>query len=211
MSDLVQGDKTGDVALDEKVKQYIKVRYNKPGNVFLGVVHRIDRPVSGAVIFAKTSKALARMNTLFREKNIIKTYWAIVKNPLPNLKGTLVHYMVRNQKQNKSYTHTAEVKDSKMAVLHYHHILSSDKYHLLQVTIETGRHHQIRAQLSAVGAPIKGDLKYGFPRSNPDGGISLHARSVAFLHPVTKEKLFIEAPPPVEPLWNYFLEEIKKP
>ncbi len=151
------------------------------------------------------------MNTLFREKDITKTYWAIVKNHLPESDGTLVHYMVRNQKQNKSYTHPSEVKDSKKAVLHYHHVLSSDKYHLLQVTIETGRHHQIRAQLAAAGAPIKGDLKYGFPRSNADGGISLHARSIAFLHPVTKEKLYVEAPPPKDPLWNYFLGEIKKP
>lgn len=211
MSDLVQGDKTGDIALDEKVKHYLKIRYDKPGNVFLGVVHRIDRPVSGAVVFAKTSKALARMNALFREKDITKTYWAIVKNYLPESEGTLVHYILRNQKQNKSYTHPTEVKDSKKAVLHYRHVLSSDKYHLLQVTIETGRHHQIRAQLAAAGAPIKGDLKYGFPRSNADGGISLHARSIAFSHPVTKEKLYVEAPPPKDPLWNYFVGEIKKP
>lgn len=211
MSDLVQGDKTGDIALDEKVKHYLKIRYDKPGNVFLGVVHRIDRPVSGAVVFAKTSKALARMNALFREKDITKTYWAIVKNHLPESEGTLVHYILRNQKQNKSYTHPTEVKDSKKAVLHYRHVLSSDKYHLLQVTIETGRHHQIRAQLAAAGAPIKGDLKYGFPRSNADGGISLHARSIAFSHPVTKEKLYVEAPPPKDPLWNYFVGEIKKP
>jgi len=211
VSDLVQGDKTGDIALDEKVKHYLKIRYDKPGNVFLGVVHRIDRPVSGAVVFAKTSKALARMNALFREKDITKTYWAIVKNYLPESEGTLVHYILRNQKQNKSYTHPTEVKDSKKAVLHYRHVLSSDKYHLLQVTIETGRHHQIRAQLAAAGAPIKGDLKYGFPRSNADGGISLHARSIAFSHPVTKEKLYVEAPPPKDPLWNYFVGEIKKP
>jgi len=211
VSDLVQGDKTGDIALDEKVKHYLKIRYDKPGNVFLGVVHRIDRPVSGAVVFAKTSKALARMNALFREKDITKTYWAIVKNHLPESEGTLVHYILRNQKQNKSYTHPTEVKDSKKAVLHYRHVLSSDKYHLLQVTIETGRHHQIRAQLAAAGAPIKGDLKYGFPRSNADGGISLHARSIAFSHPVTKEKLYVEAPPPKDPLWNYFVGEIKKP
>ena len=177
-SEIVQGDKTGDTPLSETVKQYLKEKYNKPGNVFIGVTHRLDRPVSGLVVFAKTSKALSRLNDMFRNAEVEKTYWAVVKNTPPAEEGTLVHYMVKNEKQNKSYAYDKEVKGSKKAVLDYRLIGHSQNYFLLEVNLHTGRHHQIRCQLSKMGCPIKGDLKYGFPRSNPDGSICLHSRRV---------------------------------
>ncbi|MEP6262141.1 MAG: RluA family pseudouridine synthase [Gillisia sp.] len=200
--DIVQGDKTGDVPLSEVVKEYIKNKYNKPGNVYLGVVHRLDRPTSGIVVFAKTSKALPRLNKLFKEKDAKKTYWAIVKNAPPKQEDTLVHYMKRNTKQNKSYAHIKEVPESKKAILHYRILKRLDNYYLLEIDLETGRHHQIRSQLSAIGCPIKGDLKYGFDRSNKDASIHLHARKLVFEHPVKKENLEIIANPPQDPLWD---------
>ncbi|WP_029035963.1 RluA family pseudouridine synthase [Salinimicrobium xinjiangense] len=200
--DIVQGDKTGDVPLSEVVKEYIKIKYNKPGKVYLGVVHRLDRPTSGIVVFAKTSKALPRLNKLFKEKDAKKTYWAIVKNPPPKQEDTLVHFMKRNPKQNKSYAHIKEVPDSKKAILEYHILKSLNNYFLLEIDLHTGRHHQIRSQLSAIGCPIKGDLKYGFDRSNKDGSIHLHARKLVLEHPVKKEKLEITAPPPQNPIWD---------
>ena len=204
--DLVQKDITGDRALDDRVRDYIRFRYQKPGNVFLGVIHRIDRPVSGIVLFARTSKALTRMNELFRAGAVRKTYWAIVKQKPPKLQDDLVHYMIRKSKQNKSYCYDHEIKQSKKAELTYAQLDSSGKYHLLEIDLKTGRHHQIRAQLSAIGCPVRGDLKYGFPRSNPDGGISLHARKISFIHPVTKEEIAIVADPPQDdPLWKHLL------
>ncbi len=203
--DLVQGDNTGDAALDFRIKKYLKEKFDKPGRVYLGVTHRLDRPVSGVVLFTRTSKALTRMNELFRNGEIQKTYWAIVKNKPLKDEDTLSSYIVRNTKQNKSYCYDKEVKDSQIAKLEYKLLASSENYYLLEVNLLTGRHHQIRAQLSAMGSPIKGDLKYGFPRSNPDGGISLHARKIAFLHPVTKENIEITAPTPLEDkLWGCF-------
>ena len=203
-SEIVQGDKTGDTPLSETVKQYLKEKYNKPGNVFLGVTHRLDRPVSGLVVFAKTSKALSRLNDMFRNGEVKKTYWAIVKNRPQELEGELTNWLVRNEKQNKSYAYDKEVKDSKKAVLCYKTIAHSQNYHLLEVDLKTGRHHQIRCQLAKMGCPIKGDLKYGSPRSNPDGSICLHARRIAFVHPVSKESIEIEAPVPSGNLWNGF-------
>lgn len=203
-SEIVQGDKTGDIPLSETVKQYLKEKYSKPGNVFLGVAHRLDRPVSGLVVFAKTSKALARLNDMFRNSEVKKTYWAIVKQCPPAEEGELVHYLVRNEKQNKSYAYDKEVKNSKKAVLNYRLIGHSQNYYLLEVDLKTGRHHQIRCQLAKMGCPIKGDLKYGFPRSNPDGSICLHARRVRFIHPVSKELIDITAPVPSGNLWNGF-------
>lgn len=203
-SEIVQGDKTGDTPLSETVKQYIKEKYAKPGNVFLGVVHRLDRPVSGLVVFAKTSKALARLNEMFRNSEVKKTYWAIVKQRPPQDEGELVNYLVRNEKQNKSYAYDKEVKNSKKAVLHYRLIGHSQNYFLLEVDLKTGRHHQIRCQLAKMGCPIKGDLKYGFARSNPDGGICLHAHRVKFVHPVSKELIDVTAPLPPGNLWNGF-------
>ncbi len=203
-SEIVQGDKTGDTPLSETVKQYLKEKYNKPGNVFVGVTHRLDRPVSGLVVFAKTSKALSRLNDMFRLGEVKKTYWAIVKERPKELEGELVHYLVRNEKQNKSYAYDKEKKDSKKAVLHYKLIGCSKNYHLLEVDLKTGRHHQIRCQLAKMGSPIKGDLKYGSPRSNPDGSICLHARSVSFIHPVSKEEISLTAPVPAGNLWNGF-------
>ena len=200
--DIVQGDKTGDVPLSEVVKEYIKVKYNKPGNVYLGVVHRLDRPTSGIVVFAKTSKALPRLNKLFKEKDAKKTYWAIVKNPPPKQEDTLIHHMKRNPKQNKSYAHIKEVPDSKKAILDYRLLKHLDNYYLLEIDLHTGRHHQIRSQLSSIGCPIKGDLKYGFDRSNKDASIHLHARKLVFTHPVKKKELEIIAPPPKDPLWD---------
>ncbi|MEG9326574.1 RluA family pseudouridine synthase [Salinimicrobium catena] len=200
--DIVQGDKTGDVPLSEVVKEYLKVKYNKPGNVYLGVVHRLDRPTSGIVVFARTSKALPRLNKLFKEKDAKKTYWAIVKNAPPKQQDRLVHFMKRNPKQNKSYAHLKEVADSKKAILDYHVLKQFNNYYLLEVDLHTGRHHQIRSQLSAIGCPIKGDLKYGFDRSNKDASIHLHARKLVLTHPVKKEKLEIIAPPPKDPLWD---------
>lgn len=200
--DIVQGDKTGDVPLSEVVKEYLKIKYNKPGNVYLGVVHRLDRPTSGIVLFAKTSKALPRLNKLFKEKDAKKTYWAIVKNVPPKQEDTLVHFMKRNSKQNKSYAHIKEVPDSKKAILEYRVIKQLNNYFLLEMDLHTGRHHQIRSQMSSIGSPIKGDLKYGFDRSNKDGSIHLHARKLEFEHPVKKEKINIIAPPPQDPLWD---------
>ncbi len=202
--DIVQGDKTGDMPLSEIVKQYIKVKYNKPGNVFLGVVHRIDRPTSGLVMFARTSKSLTRMNQMLKEHRIKKTYWAIVKNPPPKKEDTLIHYLKKNPKNNKSTAFDQPTEGAKKAILHYKLLASSDKYHLLEINLETGRPHQIRVQLSKIGSPIKGDLKYGFPRSNPNGGISLHAKKIEFIHPVKKEKIIIDAPPPEDDIWQYF-------
>ena len=200
--DIVQGDKTGDRPLSETVKAFLKKKYDKPGNVYLGVVHRLDRPTSGIVVFAKTSKALPRLNKMFAEKNAKKTYWAIVKNRPKEAEKKLVHYLKRNPKQNKSYAHTQEVANSKKAVLSYRLIKSLDNYHLLEIDLETGRHHQIRSQLTEIGCPIKGDLKYGFDRSNEDGSIHLHARKLSLMHPVKKELLEIEAPLPNDPIWN---------
>lgn len=203
-SEIVQGDKTGDTPLSEMVKQYLKEKYNKPGNVFIGVTHRLDRPVSGLVVFAKTSKALPRLNEMFRNGEVKKTYWAIVKECPKETEGELVHYLVRNEKQNKSYAYDKEVKNSKKAVLHYKLIGHSQIYYLLEVDLKTGRHHQIRCQLAKMGCPIKGDLKYGSPRSNPDGSICLHARTVQFVHPVSKEMIRLTAPVPEGNLWNGF-------
>ena len=199
-SEIVQGDKTGDIPLSETVKQYLKEKYRKPGNVFLGVTHRLDRPVSGLVIFAKTSKALTRLNEMFRTGEVKKTYWAIVKNAPEVTENELVNYLVRNEKQNKSYAYDKEVPNSKQAILHYKIIGHSDNYYLLEVDLKTGRHHQIRCQLAKMGSPIKGDLKYGAPRSNPDGSICLHA----FLHPVSKELIELVAPLPDDNLWRGF-------
>ena len=203
-SEIVQGDKPGDTPLSEMVKQYLKEKYNKPGNVFIGVTHRLDRPVSGLVVFAKTSKALPRLNEMFRNGEVKKTYWAIVKECPKETEGELVHYLVRNEKQNKSYAYDKEVKNSKKAVLHYKLIGHSQNYYLLEVDLKTGRHHQIRCQLAKMGCPIKGDLKYGSPRSNPDGSICLHARTVQFVHPVSKEMIRLTAPVPEGNLWNGF-------
>ena len=205
VSEIVQGDKTGDTPLSETVKQYLKEKYQKPGNVFIGVTHRLDRPVSGLVVFAKTDKALSRLNEMFKNGEVKKTYWAVVKSPPPQDEGELVHYMVRNEKQNKSYAYDREKPGGKKAVLHYRLIGHSQNYYLLEVDLKTGRHHQIRCQLAKMGCPIKGDLKYGFPRSNPDGGICLHARHIRFVHPVSKEWIEIEAPvPPSDGLWQSF-------
>lgn len=203
-SEIVQGDKTGDIPLSETVKQYLKEKYQKPGNVFVGVTHRLDRPVSGLVVFAKTSKALSRLNEMFKNSEVKKTYWAIVKECPRELEGELVHYLVRNEKQNKSYAYDKEVPDSKKAILHYRLSARSQNYNLLEVDLKTGRHHQIRCQLAKMGCPIKGDLKYGFARSNPDGSICLHARRISFIHPVSKEQIDLEAPVPPGSLWNGF-------
>ena len=200
--DIVQGDKTGDKPLSEVAKEYIATKYNKPGAVFLGVVHRLDRPTSGIVVFARTSKALSRLNKLFSERETEKMYWAVVENAPPNTEEKLVHFMKRNQKQNKSYAHEKEVPESKKAILSYKLIRSLDNYFLLEVELETGRHHQIRSQLAAIGCYIKGDLKYGAKRSNKDGSIHLHARSLTFVHPVKKEELTITADPPQDAIWN---------
>ena len=208
-NEIVQGDKTGDTPLSEQLKEWIKEKYAKPGNVFVGVTHRLDRPTSGVVIFAKTSKALSRMNELFRKGEVKKTYWAIVSQVPEKEKGTLIHWLVRNEKQNKSYAHDNEVPLSKKAILHYEVIASSDHYYLLAIDLETGRHHQIRSQLSKIGCPIKGDLKYGAKRSNPDGSISLLARSVEFVHPVSKESIHIVAEAPDDTLWNFLSDKAK--
>lgn len=202
VGDIVQGDKTGDKPLSEIVKEYIKTKYYKPGEVFLGVVHRLDRPTSGIVVFARTSKALTRMNELFSNRETQKTYWAIVKNKPLKSEDKLVHFIKRNEKNNTSKAFLKEVPDSKLASLEYKTIKNLDNYFALEINLHTGRHHQIRAQLSAIGCPIKGDLKYGFDRSNPDGGIHLHATKLVFDHPVSKEKLNIFAPAPNDLLWN---------
>lgn len=195
-SEIVQGDKTGDTPLSDTVKEYLKEKYQKPGNVFIGVTHRLDRPVSGLVLFAKTSKALSRLNEMFKRGEVKKTYWAVVKNRPAQEEGTLSHWMVRNEKQNKSYAYDKEKPGSKHAILDYRLIAASDNYFLLEVNLKTGRHHQIRCQLAKMGCPIKGDLKYGFARSNPDGSICLHARRISFIHPVSKEQITVEAPLP---------------
>lgn len=200
--EIVQGDKTGDTPLSELLKAWLKEKYQKPGNVFVGVTHRLDRPVSGVVLFAKTSKALSRLNEMFRLGQVKKTYWAIVKEKPAKQEDELVNWLVRNEKQNKSYAYDMERPNAKKAVLHYKVIACSDRYYLLEIDLKTGRHHQIRCQLAHMGCPIKGDLKYGFDRSNRDGGISLHARSAALIHPVSKQPLSIEAPVPNDPLWN---------
>lgn len=202
--DIVQGDKTGDTPLSEVIKKYIAEKYNKPGAVFLGVVHRLDRPTTGIVVFAKTSKALARLNKLFADRGSQKTYWAIVKNAPPKNQDVLTHFLKRNPKQNKSYAYEKEVADSKKAVLEYKVLKNSDTYYLLEIDLHTGRHHQIRSQLAAIGSPIKGDIKYGFDRSNPDGSIHLHARQLVFIHPVKKEEILLEAPVPSEKIWHFF-------
>lgn len=202
VGDIVQGDKTGDKPLSDVVKEYIKDKYNKPGEVFLGVVHRLDRPTTGIVVFARTSKALTRMNELFSNRETQKTYWAIVKNKPLNSEDKLVHYLKRNEKNNTSKAHSREVPESKLASLDYKIIATLQNYYALEINLHTGRHHQIRAQLSAIGSPIKGDLKYGFDRSNPDGGIHLHARKLIFTHPVTKENVIIIAPTPKDVVWN---------
>ncbi len=202
--DLVQGDRTGDVSLDKKVMSYLKNKYNKSGEAFLGVIHRIDRPVSGIVLFAKTSKALSRMNKVFNEKKVQKTYWAIVKNKPPQKQDKLTHYLVRYPQKNKSLAYDQDRHNAKWAELNYHLTGKSDNYYLLEVDLHTGRHHQIRAQLSKIGCPIKGDLKYGFPRSNKNGGISLHARRLSFFHPVRNEPVVMEAKCPEGDIWKAF-------
>ncbi len=202
VGDIVQGDKTGDLPLSDVVKQYIATKYNKPGNVYLGTVHRLDRPTSGIVMFAKTSKALPRLNKMFAEKVIKKTYWAVVKNMPSEAETKLVHWLRKNPKNNKSKAHKHEVPDSKKAILNYKLKGALDNYFLLEIQLETGRHHQIRSQLSAIGSPIKGDLKYGFDRSNADAGIHLHAREIEFIHPVSQNRIKIIADLPVDPIWN---------
>ncbi len=205
--EIVQGDKTGDKPLSERVKEYLKVKYNKPGNVFCGVTHRLDRPTSGVVVFAKTSKALSRLNAMFKNNEVDKTYWAIVKKLPEKTEATLTHYLIKNERTNKSTAHDVEKPNTKKSVLHYKVIAQSQNYNLLEVELETGRHHQIRCQLSKIGSPIKGDLKYGAERSTPDGSISLHARKIAFDHPVSKEKIEVAAPPPDDVLWNALTNE----
>ncbi|WP_405571715.1 RluA family pseudouridine synthase [Winogradskyella sp. Asnod2-B02-A] len=200
--DIVQGDKTGDKPLSEVVKSYLKDKYNKEGNVYLGVVHRLDRPTTGIVMFAKTSKALPRLNKLFAEKTAKKTYWALVKNQPPKTEDKLVHWLKKNSKNNKSTAYAKEVDGSKKAILHYQLKQTLDNFYLLEIDLETGRHHQIRVQLASIGCPIKGDLKYGFDRSNKDASISLHARTLRFIHPVKKEEVIITAPLPNDSLWK---------
>ncbi|MGY0392604.1 RluA family pseudouridine synthase [Bizionia sp. KMM 8389] len=200
--DIVQGDKTGDTPLSDVVKTYIKDKYNKPGNVYLGVVHRLDRPTTGLVMFAKTSKALPRLNKIFANKEAQKTYWALVKNTPPKQTDRLMHWLRKNPKNNKSTAFTKESEASKKAILRYQVLKELDNYFLIEVALETGRHHQIRVQLSSIGCPIKGDLKYGFKRSNPDGSICLHARQLEFVHPVSKETIKVIAPLPSNPIWD---------
>jgi 23S rRNA pseudouridine1911/1915/1917 synthase len=202
---LVQGDKTGDAPISDDVKQYIKDKYNKPGDVFLGVIHRLDRPVSGIVIFARTSKALTRMNEMFKDKEIQKTYWAVVQNPPKETSGTITTYTIKDSLLLKAKVYSKEVPKSKICVLDYKVIQESDRYYLLEVIPHTGRYHQIRSQLSYIGSPIKGDIKYGYPRTNPNGSIQLHARRIEFIHPVSKEKITVSAPVPKDDvLWQSF-------
>lgn len=200
--EIVQGDKTGDRPLVDELKEWLKVKYNKPGNVFCGVVHRLDRPVGGLVVFAKTSKALARMNEMFRKGEVEKTYWAITRNCPPKEEDTLTHYITTTERNNKSYASLTEKKGSQKAVLKYKHLSSTDRYHLLEVRLLTGRKHQIRVQLSAIGCPIRGDLKYGDKRSNPDGSISLQSHHIRFIHPVSGNVIDITAPVPADNLWQ---------
>ncbi|MBF1497193.1 RluA family pseudouridine synthase [Prevotella pallens] len=202
--EIVQGDKTGDKPLSETIKEWIKQKYAKPGNVFLGIVHRLDRPVSGIVVFAKTSKALSRLNNMFRNGEVRKTYWAMVQTA-PNMpEATLTNWLVRNEKQNKSYVYNNEMPNAKQAILKYKTIGQTEHYTLLEVNLLTGRHHQIRCQLAAMGCPIKGDLKYGARRSNPDGSISLLSHKVEFIHPVSKQKIVVVSPLPTEKVWDNF-------
>ena len=208
--EIIQGDKTGDKPISEKLKDFLKKKYDKPGNVFVGVIHRLDRPVSGGVIFAKTSKGLARMNQLVKERNIHKVYWALVEEPPRNSTGTLVHHLKKNQKKNKSFAEEEQTKEAQRAELEYRFVAASNNYSLLEVELLTGRHHQIRAQLSAIGSPIKGDVKYGFKRLNKDGGmIHLHARYLEFDHPIKKEPVKIIAPTPPDKLWDVFDDIMK--
>ena len=200
--DITQGDKTGDKPLSDVVKEYVKDKYNKPGLVFIGTVHRLDRPTSGIVIFARTSKALERLNKMLREKTIKKTYWALVKNAPKVTTDTLTNFLKKDTKKNKSFVYKKEIEGSKKAILHYNIIKKLENYFLIEIDLETGRHHQIRTQLSYIGSAIKGDLKYGFPRSNKDGSISLHARKIKFIHPVSKEEIAITAPTPKDVIWN---------
>ena len=208
-SEIVQGDKTGDPSMIDTVKLYIKYTYQKPGNVFLGLVHRIDRPVSGAVIFAKTSKSLSRLNEQIKNREVTKTYWAITKNPPPQEEGLLTHWLIKDEARNKSRAYKTEQVGTKKAELKYKLISKSKDYYLLEVDLITGRHHQIRVQLAQIGCPIKGDLKYGFARSNKDASISLHARKLSLIHPVKKEKMEIIASPPKDPLWDFFVSDQK--
>ena len=210
VSDIVQGDKTGDTPLTDIVKAYLKKKYNKPGDVYLGLPHRLDRPTSGIVLFARTSKALVRLNKMFQERDLKKTYWAIVSPAPQKDNGSLVHFLSKNEKQNKSYVFDEEKPRTKKAILLYRKIAESEHYSLLEIELKTGRHHQIRAQLARIGSPIKGDLKYGAKRSNPDKGISLHARQLQLIHPVKKEMLNIIAPVPQDALWQYFEQEMSK-
>jgi 23S rRNA pseudouridine1911/1915/1917 synthase len=200
--DIVQGDKTGDKPLSEVVKEYLKDKYNKPGNVYLGVTHRLDRPTTGIVVFAKTSKVLPRLNKMFSDKKVNKTYWAIVKAKPSRDKDTLINWLKKNPKNNKSTAFNNDIKDSKKAILHYEVIKQLNTYYLLEIHLETGRHHQIRCQLANIGSPIKGDLKYGFNRSNKDAGIHLHSRKIEFIHPVSKLEISVTAPTPHDPIWN---------
>jgi 23S rRNA pseudouridine1911/1915/1917 synthase len=209
-SDIVQGDKTGDVTMPDQIKEFLRVKYNKPGNIFCGVVHRLDRPTSGAVVFAKTSKALTRLNEQFREKDTQKVYWAVVEKAPQSNTGHLENFLLKNEKQNKAYLHQKEVSGSKKAILDYRVLAQSDKYTLVEVTLHTGRHHQIRAQMAHIGCIIKGDLKYGAKRSNADGSIHLHARYLSFIHPTTKETIQITAPVPDDSLWKWFENNQKK-
>jgi len=207
-SQIVQGDKTGDRPLSDLVKDYIKVKYNKSGEVFLGVVHRLDRPVSGAVIFARTSKSLTRLNGLIKTREIKKTYWAVVKNKPPKESDTLINYLRRDEVRNKSFIVRENSANAQLASLSYQLLACSDYYNLLQIDLQTGRHHQIRAQLAGIGCPIKGDLKYGYDRSNPDASIHLHARKLEFIHPVTLKPVLILAGTPIDPIWSYFEKSI---
>lgn len=206
--EIVQGDKTGDKPLVDEIKDWLKAKYNKPGNVFCGVVHRLDRPVGGLVIFAKTSKALARLNEMFRNGEVRKTYWAITRNKPPKEDDTLTHYITTVERNNKSYASTVEKKGSHKAILSYRHIAASDRYHLLEINLMTGRKHQIRVQMSAIGCPIKGDLKYGDKRSNPDGSISLIARRIQFIHPVSGKEIDLTAPLPDDKLWTILANNV---
>jgi 23S rRNA pseudouridine1911/1915/1917 synthase len=203
-SDIVQGDKTGDITLGDKVKAYIKTKYEKPGEVFLGVVHRLDRPVSGVILFARTSKSLTRLNQMLKDHQIKKTYWAVVKNPPHPDEGHLINLLTRNEAKNKSFVSLLPTKSAQKAELLYKLLAKSDKYYLLEINLLTGRHHQIRAQLAFIGSAIKGDLKYGYPRSNPDGSIHLHARRITFMHPVKNTTVEINADPPSDVVWDYF-------
>ena len=207
-SQIVQGDKTGDRPLSDLVKDYIKVKYSKPGEVFLGVVHRLDRPVSGAVIFARTSKSLTRLNEMIKNRQVEKTYWAVVKNKPPMESDSLISFLRRDEAKNKSFIVSEKTKNAQRASLSYSLLAVSDNYYLLEIDLQTGRHHQIRAQLAGIGCPIKGDLKYGYPRSNTDGSIHLHAKKLNFIHPVTLKPISIVAKTPADPVWNYFEQNI---